>query len=54
MKIWTIQDKQRKQIEVQEGSVYKDGNKWKLVAPKGIDTFITKRAALEVKRIMMG
>ena len=43
----------REEIFVKVGDIFKDGNKWKLVAPNGIDTYKTKKMALAVKKIMI-
>ena len=37
----------------QQGKIYYDAGKYKLVAPKGIDTFRTKADAILTRDIMM-
>lgn len=51
MKIWVIQNKERKQIEVETGDIYKDGYKWKLVTNKEIETFDRKLDAEQWKKV---
>ncbi len=54
--VWAIQNQRRVQLNVHTGDIYYDYRmglpSWKLVTLRGIETFNTKKDALEWKRVL--